>query len=137
VVVAADNGRITGTDHNEIVVSFRHIPGPHPVRDGLPDIDWLDANGMSAHIGIYDAGDLTPIWVAGMVPAPVAGVAACDGSIALAYSTLDDPEVIATGAAVWRPFGLDAVERLPGSGRPVCADVDGDGATEPVILDRP
>jgi len=137
VVIEASTGRITGTGRDEIVVSFRHVPGPHPVRDGLPHIDWLDANGMSPHLGIYDAEDLTPVWVAGMVPAPVAGVAACDGSIALAYSTLDDPKVIATGAAVWRPVGLDAVERLPGTGTPVCADVDGDGWTEPVILDRP
>jgi poly-gamma-glutamate synthesis protein (capsule biosynthesis protein) len=135
-VVAASTGRITDNDTDEIVVSFRHIPGPHPVRDGLPDIDWLDASGMSAHLGIYDAGDLTPIWVAGMVPAPVASVTACDGSMALAYSTLDDPEVIATGAAVWHPIGLDAAERLPGAGKPACADVDGDGSTEPVILDR-
>jgi poly-gamma-glutamate synthesis protein (capsule biosynthesis protein) len=135
-VIAASTGRITDSDRDEIVVSFRHIPGAHPVRDGLSDIDWLDANGMSPHLGIYDAGDLTPIWVAGMVPAPVAGIAACDGSIALAYSTLDDTEVIATGAAIWRPGGLDAVDSLPGPGAAACADVDGDGVTEPVILER-
>jgi Bacterial capsule synthesis protein PGA_cap len=134
-VVATSAGRVTGDDL-EMVVSFRHVPGPHPVRDGLTDIQWLDAKGMSAHLGIYRADDMTPIWVAGMVPAPIADLAACDGSVALAYSELDNPEVIATGAAVWRPFGLDAAERLPGTGTPVCSDIDGDGSTEPVILDR-
>jgi poly-gamma-glutamate synthesis protein (capsule biosynthesis protein) len=136
MVMAASTGRITDRDREEIVVSFRHVPGPHPVRDGMPEIDWLDANGMSAHLGIYDAEDWTPIWVAGMVPAPVAGVTACDGAMALAYSTMDDPDVVATGAAVWRPVGLEAAESLPGQGTPICADIDGDGSTEPVILDR-
>jgi gamma-polyglutamate biosynthesis protein CapA len=136
VVVSASNGRITGSDEEETVVSFRHLPGSHPVRDGLPDIDWIDASGMSAHLGIYRSDDLEPIWVAGMVPAPIEEVAACDGQIALAYSTLDRPEVIATGAAVWKPFGLDGVTPLTGPGTPTCADVDGDELTEAVIIGR-
>jgi hypothetical protein len=32
--------------------------------------------------------------------------------------------------------GLEAAESLPGQGTPICADIDGDGSTEPVILDR-
>jgi hypothetical protein len=91
---------------------------------------------MSAHLGIYRSDDLQPIWVAGMVPAPISKVAACNGAVALAYSTLDSPEVIATGAAVWRSFGLDGVARLTGPGTPMCADVDGDKLTEAVITDR-
>jgi poly-gamma-glutamate synthesis protein (capsule biosynthesis protein) len=134
-VVAASNGRVTGGGL-EMVVSFRHVPGPHPVREGLAGLRWTDVKGMSPHLGIYRVGDLAPIWVAGMVPAPVAGLAACDGSVAMAYSELDDPSVVATGAASWRPFGLDAAVRLPGTGTPACADVDGDGAAEPVILGR-
>jgi poly-gamma-glutamate capsule biosynthesis protein CapA/YwtB (metallophosphatase superfamily) len=134
-VVAASSGRIT-SDGLETVVSFRHVSGPHPVRDGFPEVQWVDASGMTPHLGIYRASDLAPIWVAGMVPAPVAEVAACDGSLALAYSEFDDPQVVATAGAVWRPFGLDAAARLPGAGRPGCADVDGDGLTEPVILGR-
>ncbi|MEX0796803.1 MAG: CapA family protein, partial [Acidimicrobiia bacterium] len=134
-VVAASEGRLTG-DVPEIVVSFRKIPGPHPVRDGLTDLQWVDADGRTAHVGIYTTSDLSPIWVAGMVPAPVAGLAVCDGSIAFAYSTFDDPTTVATGAAVWRQIGLDAAATLPGRGRPGCVDVDSDGFTEPVILDR-
>lgn len=134
-VISAAGGNITGGG-DEVVVSFRHTPGPHPVREGLTDIDWVDARGLSPHLGIYRAEDLSPIWVAGMVPAPVAGLAACDGVIAMAYSTLDAPEIVATGAAYWRPFGLQAVDRLPGPGTPACADVDGDGDLEAVVIGR-
>jgi hypothetical protein len=136
IVVSASTGRITGPGDEETVVAFRHVPGSHPVRDGLSDIDWVGRSGMSAHLGIYRADDLQPIWVAGMVPAPISKVAACEGAVALAYSTLDNPEVIATGAALWRSFGLDGVARLPGPGTPMCADVDGDEFTEPVIVGR-
>lgn len=134
-VVAAGTGRVTGANL-EVVVSFRHLSAAHPVRDGLPEVQWVDAHGMTPHLGIYRATDLAPIWVAGVVPAPVVDLAACDGSVALAYSELDDPKVVATGAAVWRPFGLDAADRLPGPGSPACADVNGDGLTEPVVLGR-
>jgi poly-gamma-glutamate synthesis protein (capsule biosynthesis protein) len=134
-VVSAAGGNITGGG-DEVVVSFRHAPGPHPVRLGLTDIDWVDARGLSAHLGIYRADDLTPIWVAGMVPAPVARVAACDGAIAMAYSALDDPEIVATGAAHWHQVGLQAADRLPGPGTPACADVDGDGHLEAVVIGR-
>jgi hypothetical protein len=135
-VVSASTGRVTGSDDEETAVSFRHVAGSHPVWDGLPDIDWVDTKGMSAHLGIYRSDDLQPIWVAGMVPAPISKVAACDGAVALAYTTLDSPEVVATGAAVWRSFGLDGAPRLTGPGTPMCADVDGDELTEPVITGR-
>jgi hypothetical protein len=135
-VVDADVGRVTGDPSPDAVVSFRHRPGPHPVRDAMADLQWVDRDGNSAHLGIYRADDLAPVWVAGMVPAPIADVAACDGAVALAYSELEDRAVVATSAAVWHPFGLDAASRLAGTGRPACADVDGDGTTDPVILDR-
>lgn len=134
-VVAASVGKVTG-DRPELVVSFRKPASSHPVRDGFPDVRWADAGGNTPHLGIYRLGDLTPVWVASMVPAPVIAVAACDGSVALAYSELDDPRVVATGAAVWRSYGLAAADRLPGPGTPACADLDGDGRTEPVVVDR-
>lgn len=137
VVVSASTGRVTGLfDAEDTVVAFRRRPGSHPVRDGLADIDWVGVSGLSAHLGIYRSDDLQPIWVAGMVPAPIAKVAACDGAVALGYSSLDTPEVVATGAAVWRSFGLDGAARLPGPGTPSCADIDGDEITEPVIIGR-
>ncbi|MEX1207157.1 MAG: CapA family protein [Acidimicrobiia bacterium] len=135
-VVAAGAGHVTGGARDEIVVSFRKPATPHPVRDGLPEVLWRDPLGRTAHLGIYQADDLSPIWVAGMVPAPVGALAVCDGSLSMAYTSLDDPTVIATGAAVWRPGGLDAVDRLPGHGVPGCFDVDRDGALDPVVVGR-
>jgi hypothetical protein len=131
-VIAASAGRITG-DRLEVAVSFRAIPGSHPVREGMPDVEWADSQGRTAHLGLYVAEDMTPIWVAGVVPAPIAALTACDGSLAFAYSELDDPTVVATGAAEWRSTGLVASDRLPGPGTPECLDVDGDGRTEPVV----
>lgn len=133
LVVDAARGNITGGGETEVVISFRHHPDPHPARDGLPDIDWTDAHGRTAHLGIYRLEGLEPIWVAGIVPAPIADVAACDGSIAIAYSTLDEPTIIAMGAAVWRPYGLIAADRLAGAGISGCADIDGDALADPVI----
>jgi hypothetical protein len=111
-------------------------PGFHPVREGFPAVQWVDADGMTPHLGIYQAHDLKPIWVAGMVPAPVAAVAACDGAVALAYSDSRIRRWWPPGERCGGPSGLVAAERLPGWGRPGCADVDGDGLTEPVILER-
>jgi hypothetical protein len=37
---------------------------------------------------------------------------------------------------VWQGFGLRPAAELPGPGTPGCADVDGDGRLDPVILGR-
>jgi len=66
----------------------------------------------------------------------VGELAACDGAVALAYTGLDDPAVVAAGAAVWRGLSLEAAAELPGRGLPGCTDVDGDGRLDPVILGR-
>jgi hypothetical protein len=135
-VIAASAGRVTSRDRDEVAISFRKPAVPHAVRDGLPDIQWTDLAGRTPHLGIYTADDLTALWVASMVPRPIASVVACDGSLAMAYSTLDDPGTVATGAAVWRPRELVASTELPGPGTPACLDVDRDGRSDPVILDR-
>jgi poly-gamma-glutamate capsule biosynthesis protein CapA/YwtB (metallophosphatase superfamily) len=135
-VISASVGRITSPDRDEIAISYRKPAVSHPVRDGMPAVSWVDADGNVAQLGIYRLSDLAPVWEAGMVPAPVARVVACDGSVAMAYSGLDDPAAYATGAAVWRQWGLDVAEMLPGDGMLTCADVDGDGRTEPLVLRR-
>ena len=56
--------------------------------------------------------------------------------MALAFSGLDDPAVVATGAAVWRGLSLHPAPELPGPGVPGCTDVDRDGTLDPVILGR-
>jgi poly-gamma-glutamate capsule biosynthesis protein CapA/YwtB (metallophosphatase superfamily) len=134
-VVTAARGPLLGPGSDTVVVSFRKPAAPHPVRDGLPGVRWVDGRGRTSHLGVYHP-DLTPIWVAGAVPAPVAGVAVCEGALALSYSTLDDPTVVATGGARWTFGGLVALDRLDGAGVPGCLDVDGDGRTDPVITGR-
>jgi poly-gamma-glutamate synthesis protein (capsule biosynthesis protein) len=95
-----------------------------------------DADGRSAHVGLYRPGDLRPRWVAGTLVRPVAALAACDGALAVAYSTLDDPSVVAAGAWRWGGFGFVPLPDLPGAGTPACADVDGDGALDALVLER-
>jgi poly-gamma-glutamate synthesis protein (capsule biosynthesis protein) len=135
-VVAAAMGRVTGDNPQDLVVSFRHVGREHPVRTGLAEIEWTDAEGRTAHLGLYAADDLAPRWVAGVIPRPIIDVAACDGSIALAFSSLDGPAVIATGAARWSGFGLMAADELSGPGEPSCADIDGDGSLDPIVVGR-
>jgi poly-gamma-glutamate capsule biosynthesis protein CapA/YwtB (metallophosphatase superfamily) len=134
--LAAGMGPLTG-DHTELVVSYRARSGSHPVRDGLPDVTWTDSDGYTMHLGIFRADDLAPVWQAGMVPAPIAALAVCDGSLSLAYRTLDSPTVRSTGAAVWRTAGLAAADFLPGPGTPACGDADLDGISDPLVLERP
>jgi hypothetical protein len=129
-------GRVTGDNPQDLVVSFRHVGREHPVRTGLAEIEWTDAEGRTAHLGLYAADDLAPRWVAGVIPRPIFDVAACDGSIALAFSSLDGPAVIATGAARWSGFGLMAADELSGPGEPSCADIDGDGSLDPIVVGR-
>jgi hypothetical protein len=96
----------------------------------------LDRRNLTAHIGHNRPRDLRPLWVAGTLLRPVRRLAVCDGALALAYSTLDDPAVVGTGAWRWNGFGFNAQPDLPGSGHPACADVDGDGRLDPLILER-
>ena len=133
--VAAGTGPLTGGE-SELVVSYRARPGPHPVRDGMPGIAWTDDEGFTMHLGVFGGRGLVPVWQAGMVPAPIASLTVCGGSLALAYRTLDSATVHSTGAATWRAAGLDATVFLPGSGIPACGDVDGDGRTDPLVVDR-
>lgn len=135
-VLAAGLGPLTGSQ-TELVVSYRAESGSHPVRDGLSGVEWTDSDGYTMHLGVFRPEDLAPVWQAGMVPAPIAALAVCDGSISLAYRTLDSPMVRNTGAAMWRPSGLAATEFLPGTGTPTCGDADLDGRADPLVLDRP
>ncbi len=90
---------------------------------------------MSAHLGVLDAAK-TPIWLSRRPPHPVGAVAACDGTAAFAYTTLDNDAVIATGVGTWAGFGFVIEEDLPGFGRVGCADIDGDGRLDPVVIGR-
>ena len=96
----------------------------------------MDADGYTTHLGVFRPDDLLPVWQAGVVPSPIAALVVCDGSLALADRTLDSAAVWSTGAAVWRPAGLQATDFLGGHGRPACGDADLDGRSDPLVLDR-
>jgi hypothetical protein len=67
---------------------------------------------------------------------PVGSLAVCDGSLALGFTSLDDASIVAGGAWVWDGFGFRTAAVLSGPARPGCADVDGDGRSEPVLAER-
>jgi hypothetical protein len=84
---------------------------------------------------VYTAdGDLR--WGSALMPQPVGSVAVCDGSLALGFTSLDIEATVAGGAWFWDGFGFRTAVPLTGPATIGCADVDGDGATEP-FLRRP
>jgi hypothetical protein len=139
-VVDAVIGDPDGDGADEAVVLFRRPHRSTVVNDLYPDRVLVDARGRSLHLGVYRPADMAQEWVAGTVFAPVAAVAACDGALALAYSsTVDLADRVAVGVTPWGGFGfvsLPALPDLPGAGVPACADVDGDGSTDPLVLSR-
>ena len=131
-VLAASVGDIAGVGIETVLVSYRHP---------LSDANWdprpmaTDTSGRSAHIGVFES-DWTPVWMSRRPPHPVGTLAACDGSAAFGYTTLDDPTVVATGAGAWNGFGFTLAPDLPGHGTPSCADFDHDGDLDAVVVDR-
>ncbi len=135
-LTAAAEGDVTGTGARHVVASFRRPFAETDYARLRPDTQWADRTGRSAHLGVYTMDNLTEVWVAGSVSMPVADLAVCTGSIAVAHDSLDDSTVMATGAWVWNGFGFATAPDLPGRGTAGCADVDGDGRTEPVVVNR-
>jgi hypothetical protein len=135
-VTAAAIGDPVGNGGRQLAVSFRRPFRPTKVDVLIPRRQLLDRHNLTAHIGLYNPHSLRPIWVAGTLLRPVARLTACDGSLALAYSTLNNPKITATGAWRWGGFGFLPIASLPGPGVPACADVDGDGRSDPIILER-
>ena len=135
-LVTAVEGDITGDGEVDVVASFRRPHQTTSLMELRPDVQWEDASGRSAHVGVFDPDGLREVWVAGTVVMPVAALAVCDGSIATVHDQLDDPGLVAGGAWEWNGFGFDTAPDIPGPGTPACTDIDGDGRTEPVILNR-
>lgn len=135
-VTTAATGDATGDGTKDVVVSYRHAFRSNPVNQLSPDRQWSDTAGRSAHLGVFASEDLDPVWAAGTLQRPVADLAVCDGSLALAFDSLDDRAIVATGGWTWWNFGFAIAPELPGPGRPACADVDWDGKLDPVIVER-
>ena len=135
-VVDAAIGDPDGDGRPDLVVAFRRPFSPTAVNALLPPHLLVDRRGRTAHLGLYRPRDLRPRWVAGTLLRPVVAVAACERALAVAYSTLDHPAVVGTGAWRWGGFGFTPLADLPGPGTPACADIDGDGRLDPVVLER-
>jgi hypothetical protein len=134
-LVATSLGDVTGDGQPDLAASYRHPFRPSALSEAYPGAVGIDLAGRSAHLGIFTPGG-EALWAAGYIPRPVGDLAACDGSVALAYTGLDEPAVVATGAAVWQGLSLRPAPELPGPGVPGCADADGDGRLDAVILGR-
>ncbi len=134
-LIAAALGDVTGDGMPDLAASYRHPFRPSALSEAYPGAVGVDRAGRSAHLGVFTT-EGEALWAAGYLPRPVGDLAACDGAVALAYTGLDDPAVVATGAAQWRGLSLHPAPELLGAGIPGCADVDGDGTLDPVILGR-
>ena len=134
-VVATGMGDVDGDGVDEVVVSFRR-PFRRTLLNMAAPERWLDAEGRTAHVGVFEVDDLTSVWIAGTLRRPVADLSVCDGSMAVAYDTLDDDAIVAVGGWMWNGFGFIGDVDLEGSAALGCVDVDGDGATEPALTGR-
>ncbi len=136
-ITAVAVGDIDGDGRDEIVMAYRSLFHPTLVNRSLPRRHWVDDRGRAAHVGVWRAHDLRPAWIAGTTMRPVASLAVCGTAMAVAYSTLRSPVIVATGVWRWSGFGFVATSDLTGPGRPACADVDRDGSIDAVVLGRP
>ncbi len=131
-VVDAACGSVTAAGAVEMAIAYRHPLGRELLQDIYPGSPWADAEGMSAHLAVMTP-DAHMVWAAGTLPDPIGTVAVCSGSLAVGYTTLDDPATFAAGAWTWSGFGFATASPLS---RPTfigCADIDHDGATEPLV----
>ncbi len=133
-VVDAAIGDPEGNDGRQLVVAFRRPFRPTNISALLSRSELVDGRGLTAHVGLYRLRDLRPLWVAGTLLRPVAAVAACEGAIAVGYSTLNGSAIVGTGAWRWGGFGFLTLPELPGPGVAACANVD--GRLDPVVLER-
>jgi hypothetical protein len=129
-------GDVTGDGTPDLALSFRRPYRKTLLNSSLPRRSWTDADGLSAHVGLYRVTDLSEVWVAGTLVRPVRRLAACTGAIAVAYSTLRRSRIVATSAWRWQGFAFLPLPELPGHGTPTCIDIDRDGRPEAVIRER-
>jgi hypothetical protein len=129
-------GDVTGDGVPDVALSLRRPYERTLLNAASPRRSWVDGDGLSAHVGLYRATDLSEIWVAGTLVRPVRRLAACTGALAVAYSTLRRSTILATSAWRWQGFAFLPLPDLPGRGTPVCIDIDEDGRTEAAVIDR-
>lgn len=135
-LTAAAAGDLTGDGRPETVAAFRRPFEPTAFSALRPDRQWFDSLGRSAHVGVYRGQDLEEVWVAGTVLHPVGSLQVCDGGLSLLHTGMDGPAPDGVAAWSWTGFGFATSTILPAHDGIACADLDGDGRTEPVALAR-
>jgi poly-gamma-glutamate capsule biosynthesis protein CapA/YwtB (metallophosphatase superfamily) len=135
-ISAAAMGDVNADGRAEIVVAYRSLFHPTLVNQLYPRRRWADAQGLAAHLGVWRAGSLKPVWIAGTLFRPIAALAVCGTNLAVAYPTLRGPAIVGSGVLRWSGFGFASVSDLAGAGSPGCADVDHDGSVDVVVLGR-
>ena len=133
-VVAAAVGDVDGSGKDQLVVSFWRPYRRTDVNALIPRSELVDRRGLTSHLGLYIPSSRAEIWVAGTILRPIRRLAPCYGALAVAYTTLNGSAIVGTGAWRWTGFGFEQLPDLTGPGTPACADVDGDGHLDPVIL---
>jgi poly-gamma-glutamate capsule biosynthesis protein CapA/YwtB (metallophosphatase superfamily) len=112
VVRAHDCGTVTDLGHAELVVSYRRPASAERLQQAFPDHRWADASGHSAHLAVMSA-DGRMQWGAATLLDPIATVTVCTHSLALGFSTLDDPAVISAGSSsVLTPRASECVQTV-------------------------
>ena len=132
-------GAVTGTEADaatgadlEMVVAYRRPATAELLQRAFPGHQWVDHDGMTAHLAVM-AADGTMRWGAATLLDPISTVAACSGSLALGFTSLDDPTLTGAGAWTWHGFGFRTAPVLTGPASIGCVDVDNDGMTEPLV----
>ena len=135
-VVAAVVGDVDRSGQDQLVVSFWRPYRRTDVNALIPRSRLVNRRGLTSHLGLYVPSSKAEIWVAGTILRPVGRLAPCYGAVDVAYTTLNGTAIVGTGVWRWTGFGFASLPDLPGPGRPACADVDGDGRLDAVILRR-
>ncbi len=130
-LIDASIGDIDLDGRDEVVAAFRRPFEDNPVNALFPEKPWKDAMGRSAHVGVFSTPGLRPEWIAGTLFEPVDRVVACDGSLAVGY--VSDDGTPAFGGWRWQGFGFIVAPTLTWNAVVGCADVDGDGMTDPIV----
>lgn len=132
VVVSSGCGRVSGTGTDELVVSYRRPMSTETLHAAFPGHPWQDAYGQSAHLAVMEPNG-TMRWGAATLLDPIGSIAVCSGALALGFTTLADPKVIAAGVWTWSGFGFRTTPILTAPTSVGCADVDHNGTSEPVV----
>ena len=129
-------GDVTGDGVPDIALSFRRPYRRTLLNASLPRRFWTDADGLSAHVGLYRMTDLSENL--GRRHARSAGPSAGRVHGRPRGRVLDaaPPRIVSTSAWRWQAFAFLPLPELRGRGTPTCIDIDSDGRSEAAVIER-